>query len=553
MFFTLPNQSFAQAPDTIIVSAMPPGNLNVVITGDTTASGQRNNPNRVYMLQQTGAFDSTYFITATVYSNFNLTIIGKINPTTGHPPVIAPFINADNSSPSTYFVPLGGNITFRNLYFSGQRVDQTSSTGSVALPSGDSITVVADHCVFDDFQLGNNSNVFMFAGTHYKVFITNSDFRNNQSDYFDQPSALWFLGSTTADTVVIANNTFSCNNKALMGAPGYIKYFRFEHNTVFFSTSRSLVLFQAVTAIIRNNIFYGAFFRGYTTTETTHEQWHPTKVELPALIMFDSLSTLANPPYNLKESDRNIVLQNNVYFWPKDAYNYWTSINDTASDKLVPPLWMNPQTALMFTDKTTWPGFSASNNDSTDPGFNSSLVQSTDNNIINYLNLNFTTGTASGSRWKLFPDDPTTMFASVSTNWAETQGYPIPENLKYSNAALLTAGTDGKPLGDLNWFSQLTGVAQVSNNIPEAFSLSQNYPNPFNPTTIIEYTVPKSSFVSLKVYNILGQEVATLYRGFQKAGSYKADFDASKLSSGVYLYNLQSNGFTLTKKMVLMK
>jgi len=65
--------------------------------------------------------------------------------------------------------------------------------------------------------------------------------------------------------------------------------------------------------------------------------------------------------------------------------------------------------------------------------------------------------------------------------------------------------------------------------------------------------VPKSSFVSLKVYNILGQEVATLYQGFQKAGSYKADFDASRLSSGVYLYRLMSNGFTMTKKMILMK
>ncbi|MHB8580486.1 MAG: T9SS type A sorting domain-containing protein, partial [Ignavibacteriaceae bacterium] len=62
-----------------------------------------------------------------------------------------------------------------------------------------------------------------------------------------------------------------------------------------------------------------------------------------------------------------------------------------------------------------------------------------------------------------------------------------------------------------------------------------------------------SSFISLKVYNILGQEVATLYTGFQKAGSYKVDFNASKLASGIYLYSLQADGFTKTMKMVLMK
>ncbi len=94
--------------------------------------------------------------------------------------------------------------------------------------------------------------------------------------------------------------------------------------------------------------------------------------------------------------------------------------------------------------------------------------------------------------------------------------------------------------------------------LPENFSLSQNYPNPFNPTTIINYDIPKSGFVSLKVYNILGQEVAVLYQGFQKAGSYKVSFsavdgDASVLSSGVYLYRLEANGFAEAKKMIFMK
>jgi hypothetical protein len=92
-----------------------------------------------------------------------------------------------------------------------------------------------------------------------------------------------------------------------------------------------------------------------------------------------------------------------------------------------------------------------------------------------------------------------------------------------------------------------------STNLPETFKLEQNYPNPFNPVTSINYTIPKSGFISFKIYNILGQEVTTLFEGFQKAGSYKTEFNGAGLSSGIYLYRLSSNEVTETKKMILMK
>ena len=101
---------------------------------------------------------------------------------------------------------------------------------------------------------------------------------------------------------------------------------------------------------------------------------------------------------------------------------------------------------------------------------------------------------------------------------------------------------------------QATGVEEVpGSTVPETYTLSQNYPNPFNPTTKINYTVPKSGLVSLKIYNILGQEVATIFQGFQNSGRYNATFDASKLSSGVYIYRLQAGSTSLSKKMLLMK
>jgi hypothetical protein len=101
---------------------------------------------------------------------------------------------------------------------------------------------------------------------------------------------------------------------------------------------------------------------------------------------------------------------------------------------------------------------------------------------------------------------------------------------------------------------QATGVVQQKTNLlPKKYMLSQNYPNPFNPSTNISYDLPNSGNVTLKIYNILGQEVATVFQGFQKAGSYIANFNASRLASGVYFYRLQAGQFSEAKKMLLMK
>jgi hypothetical protein len=89
--------------------------------------------------------------------------------------------------------------------------------------------------------------------------------------------------------------------------------------------------------------------------------------------------------------------------------------------------------------------------------------------------------------------------------------------------------------------------------VPEYFSLSQNYPNPFNPSTTIEYQLPKDTRVSLKVYNVLGQEVATLASGDQKAGYYSVRWNAGGFASGVYFCRLHTNEYVLTKKMLLLK
>ena len=101
-------------------------------------------------------------------------------------------------------------------------------------------------------------------------------------------------------------------------------------------------------------------------------------------------------------------------------------------------------------------------------------------------------------------------------------------------------------------FNATTGVGD-ENRVAKNFALEQNYPNPFNPSTKINYSIAKSSKVTLSIYNVMGQEVAQLVNGVQDAGNHSINFDGSKLSSGVYLYKLTAGSFQEIKKMVLMK
>ena len=117
-----------------------------------------------------------------------------------------------------------------------------------------------------------------------------------------------------------------------------------------------------------------------------------------------------------------------------------------------------------------------------------------------------------------------------------------------------------QPLGSVvqNAMSQvkssfsLTGVKNIT-TMPNTFGLSQNYPNPFNPTTNIEFSTPEAGNYILKVYNIIGQEVATLVSGQMESGTHKVTFDAGRLSSGMYIYRLSGNNMQMTKKMILIK
>ena len=105
---------------------------------------------------------------------------------------------------------------------------------------------------------------------------------------------------------------------------------------------------------------------------------------------------------------------------------------------------------------------------------------------------------------------------------------------------------------EVRTFDVVTSVEE-KNQLPTTYGLEQNYPNPFNPVTTIKYQIPEQSFVTLKVYDVLGNEIATLLNEEKPIGNYEVEFDASSLSSGIYFYKLQAGSFVETKKMLLLK
>jgi hypothetical protein len=114
-------------------------------------------------------------------------------------------------------------------------------------------------------------------------------------------------------------------------------------------------------------------------------------------------------------------------------------------------------------------------------------------------------------------------------------------------------GNESKPSDQIKTDGNSVVSVEGTDEVPKAFTLNQNYPNPFNPSTTIAYDIPSASFVSLKVYTILGQEVMTLVESQHQPGRYTITFSANGLSSGMYIYKLTAGQFQSVKRMLLMK
>ena len=147
---------------------------------------------------------------------------------------------------------------------------------------------------------------------------------------------------------------------------------------------------------------------------------------------------------------------------------------------------------------------------------------------------------------------------SWESTFAAAGGVEVMFNDDLSQLMMWYGGGTGFGIGDIGFassFDLVSGVVRDTDvkNITQNFSLYQNYPNPFNPSTTIEFTLPKSEFVELKVYNILGKEVSILISQNLNQGSHSYKFDGREIASGVYYYRLEAGNFVQTRKMIYLK
>ena len=129
--------------------------------------------------------------------------------------------------------------------------------------------------------------------------------------------------------------------------------------------------------------------------------------------------------------------------------------------------------------------------------------------------------------------------------------YSTPGDYEVTLAVSNLLGTD--TLTKRCYITVLPAVSVKEENHPSEFYLSQNYPNPFNPITTIKYSIPDPEFVTLKVYDSLGQEVTLLVNETKQAGNYEVEFNASSLSSGIYIYKITAGKFSGIKKLMVLK
>jgi len=518
------------AQDTLFVDTLDPNQgqfLNKVITDD--------NNSHIYKLKR-GAI---YFIDGPILTTTAFSMFGEPGPEETMPAIIRPWIRDDGTIPSSTF-DVSGNFTLKNVYVMSVSPDGLLSQGLAAAIKTDNVVVTIDNCIWE----GNSENGIKVIGALPEVYIQNSVFRNCQNEGgFYNGRALWL--DQGGEKVVLRNNTY-LNFYTYVIVDRGSKELIIDHNTVVNSYYTPFHMHQQFNAQITNNVFYNAMFNPQSDREWLGN-WDDTDNVHAAIFSFDTLNATVQqfwddnvPGGPWSESDRKIDVRNNTFFWSQPFADLWNG-----TDTLHASRFFNERTQNFFNDDVNYPNMTESNNINIEPNF----ANKPDTEAQQLENVRALREPAGPSR----------------TYWGfggprGTLAWPLPEDLSYDNAELLTGGTAGRPVGDLNWFGLAVSVSSPDEtNVPSTFDLEQNYPNPFNPATTITYNITTAAEVQLTIYNLLGQKIRTLVNGERKnAGSYTVQWDSKdemgrQVASGVYLYELQAGTAIKTKKMLLLQ
>ncbi|MEN8228885.1 MAG: T9SS type A sorting domain-containing protein [Bacteroidota bacterium] len=522
-----------------------------VIAGDTTDTGDRVSEDRVYRLER----DGIYMITSTLFADYSFSLIATDGD--GRPPLLISAKTAEGAVvlPFMKFLSNDEEYAFENIMFQAINTDLQQTIWTSALQfSGNNTRVTFDGCVLNGWT-GRSTD---FYGANNSVFFRDVIWRN--VTHTDHP----FVGQQIAfgpldqDTLVIHNCTqFNANGYWLYHRSAMFDYVVIEHNTFYVTMTTLFALEHSVNLIFRSNLLYGVYALGDHPI-SRRDKWYTTDGLPLAHILVDAMADTVLAAGGLTEADRSILLTNNAWHTPQAIQDHYD-----ANDTLTGPVWMNDRVQGMFDDDASYPLFVAENNVEIDPVF-------ADADMDTWM----TTETANAAT-EFMNHPPGAFWGTTSTmrNYDSRTGidqdllivpWPLAEgNLEITEASLLTAGHDGLPVGNLNWDPTLRaqyrlpgepGVGienQLQNSM--GFSITQNYPNPFSHETMIGYSLSNAADVTISVYNVLSQKVATLVNEYRDAGEYSVRWDAADMPAGIYTYRIEADGLAQTRKMMLVK
>ena len=558
-----------------------PGTFEETIKADTTADGKQ--AHAIYELEA----GKIYLQLTELNVNSSLSIVGAAPATDGGmPAVIQPFANAEGASgftnwPNGNFQVYGEGtrFTLKNVILNGAALGQEFNLGSVVTSRGNENFVHLDNVVSSHYV------TFLWStfGTSSDFHLTNSivkAFTNGPGgQYFG--GAAWGGGSWmgTIDTLVMEHNTISNVIGEAIVIYSQVDHGLINHNT-FANIVMSMIWYRGQNNLeVSNNLLYNTKAHGVSTYDISGwKVWHPGgagqfKV-MPDWTHKDS--TVMVGADLVDHMDRNINYHHNVWYHSEELTDFmtttepwsWevsTTVLDTATDGTVDTTITvatvgDTMTALAWqsqgVDDSTKAAIAQNRgisidatNINADPG-----IRLSPNYIKRQLartwdfrdNLKSDTAPFTTVWWTYEPDG-----SYIGVAWpVENKFY----NMSYDKAsAAATASATGGMVGDQRWFAMTELSVDEDVIAPKTFTLEQNYPNPFNPTTTIAFSLNTASPVKLTVFDILGQEVATLVNENKSVGSHKVQWRANTMPSGVYYYRLEADGISKTHKMVLMK
>ena len=459
-------------------------------------------------------------------------------------------------NPPGYFVRLrGGDLEMTNIALTGffEPVDSNFNNiqGGMLRTDNEGSNIILDGCIFSNI----NGQVIRCEASTGTIKVTNSIFTNLgalSTSNFGAGKGI-DLRASSVDSLILVNNTFTnyqdrvvrhYNFSNPLAGTGNIDYCLIDHNTIYDGMGfHGLLSLGNVGSkvIITNNLFKDAFAAGEDSTDATRAaEWANTGEKYPNGL--NRIMWIFTAPNDSTEW----VVNHNYYAVSSAGQSFF---DDHTAEPIVvgSPLSWHINSRLGADSVNAFTLID-------DPG-----LSKTQDLMLNLMK--WYVNPAGGNKTK---NTPTTLWDPKKDDmdrrpikyWTDTL------DASYSTASpAYTGAAGGFPAGDLNWFpakyaewlANPTDVRSNSGFVVSDFHLAQNYPNPFNPATKIEFSVPRSGSYTLKVYNSLGQEVAALLNGEIKAGSYTADFNASGLASGLYIYRLSGQGINMAKKMVLMK